>query len=551
MEEQLLTKCPHCGTTFRLSKEHLEIAGGAVRCGSCYQVFHAKEHIIKTSVVEEVREEPPKEEVAPDPFEEFELDDGDPYEETPNWSSDDHPDADLFSESYAEPTDDATLQEFGIEPEPEEPPKKAAKDGADESWAEALLEEMGEEPAAKDEELIQDDPEEDNAFKSNTGFGGISSSGSAFVEDEPFQQEEKDDFSDTFMDLNYDSFNKFGVDEPAEETSNAHNDESWAQKMLEELESEDAPKAPSIEELSIIDESPDDLEEKDSPFAAREVSRNKEDAVAQAREKAREEAKRQRELEKQNKKTAPEETAEETEISDDSFFCDLSGDLGSDLTDDIDLGDMGGLITSEHSPLPMGLNDEESVDGGQDILEQQLAVSEIHFGDEEAQKKRSGLKTVSLVALNILAIFGLGIQHAYFNFDELARQDQYRPYYQAVCQQLGCKLPTLADISKIQGANLVVRSHPMEPNAIVIDMIVYNRAKYAQPYPDLKLSFEDLNGNPVASRRFKPNEYIQDKKIDFERMPSNAPVHITLEIVDPGPKASNYQVDFLPQSENS
>ncbi|MBV1919603.1 MAG: zinc-ribbon domain-containing protein [Pseudomonadales bacterium] len=36
MSEQLLTKCPHCATTFRLSQQQLEIAGGAVRCGACY-----------------------------------------------------------------------------------------------------------------------------------------------------------------------------------------------------------------------------------------------------------------------------------------------------------------------------------------------------------------------------------------------------------------------------------------------------------------------------------------------------------------------------------
>lgn len=547
MEEQLLTKCPHCGTTFRLSKEHLEIAGGAVRCGSCYQVFHAKEHIIKTSVVEEVRQEQaPKQEEAPDPFEEFELDDGDPYEETPNWSSDDHPDADLFSESYAEPPsgEDAAMQEFGIEPEAlEEPkPKTKTKDGVDESWAEALLDEIGEDSKDdSEEELIQDDPEEDDPFKSNTGFGGISSSGSAFSEEQPFQNEEKDEIDDAFLDLSYESHNQFGVDEE-DDAPTGQNDESWAQQMLEELEAEDNPQAPSIEELSIIDDTPKE-ESSTSPFGAKDLSRSKEDAVQQAREKAREEAKKQRERDKTHKKAEP-KVSDDIEDLGDSFFGDLTDDSG--LSDDIDLGDMGSIITDEHTPIPTGV--EQDPLSQEDMLDQQLAVSELHFGDDKPKKERSGVKTIALVFFNIIAILGLAVQHAYFNFDELARQDNYRPIYKMVCDQLGCKLPTRVNVSKIQGTNLVVRSHPMEPNAIVIDVIVYNRAKYSQPYPDLKLAFEDLNGKPVASRRFKPKEYIQDQKIDLTNMPSNTPVHITLEIVDPGPQASNYQIDFLPQS---
>ena len=557
MQEQLLTKCPHCGTTFRLSSEHLEIAGGAVRCGACYQVFHAKEHIVKTAVVEEIRQ-PEKQEEAPDPFEEFELEDGDPYAETPDWSADEHPDADLFEENYNDPVNEAeTLKEFGIEPEPEAPPKKVAKDGADESWAEALLEEMGDDDAdedASEDELIQDDPAEDSNNVSNTGFGGISSASSAFDDDYMEKSEGKsDEITESFKDLHVETFHKFGIEDSDDDTPSNKNDESWAQKMLEELESEEAPKPPSLEELSILDDTPtNDTKSGNNPFAAKELSRNKEDAIAQARLKAREEAKKQREQEKSARPAKQDDTEDALEISDDfakatadddAFF----GELTDTLPEDVDLSDMEDLIADDRSSnTDKGLLDlPEAQD--EDILEQQLAVSELHFG-EETKKKGNGLKTFALVFLNIAAIVGLAAQHAYFNFDELARQAHYRPYFEMLCNSLGCNLPNQVDISKIQGTNLVVRSHPMEPNALVIDAIVYNRAKHSQPYPDLELSFEDINGKPIASRRFIPKEYIQDSNIDFNKMPSNTPVHLTLEIVDPGANAVNYQIDFLPQT---
>lgn len=41
-----VTRCPHCRTTFRVRDEHLKVANGAVRCGSCLQVFKAAQHFV-------------------------------------------------------------------------------------------------------------------------------------------------------------------------------------------------------------------------------------------------------------------------------------------------------------------------------------------------------------------------------------------------------------------------------------------------------------------------------------------------------------------------
>lgn len=51
MDEQsgamLLTRCPGCATTFRVSSEQLGMAGGRVRCGACERVFHAVEYRVE------------------------------------------------------------------------------------------------------------------------------------------------------------------------------------------------------------------------------------------------------------------------------------------------------------------------------------------------------------------------------------------------------------------------------------------------------------------------------------------------------------------------
>ena len=39
------TRCPHCGTCFRVTSEQLELAQGAVRCGRCLNTFNAREFL--------------------------------------------------------------------------------------------------------------------------------------------------------------------------------------------------------------------------------------------------------------------------------------------------------------------------------------------------------------------------------------------------------------------------------------------------------------------------------------------------------------------------
>lgn len=147
----------------------------------------------------------------------------------------------------------------------------------------------------------------------------------------------------------------------------------------------------------------------------------------------------------------------------------------------------------------------------------------------------------------VLAVFAAGLlafQYVWFHFDELARQDQYRPWFNQLCPTLGCKVPNRVDIGRIKSSNLVVRSHPDFKGALIVDAIIYNRAPFAQPFPLLEIRFSDLNGQLIASRRFKPSEYLSGELAGRGDMPSQTPIHIALDILDPGPKAVNYSLSF-------
>lgn len=162
-----------------------------------------------------------------------------------------------------------------------------------------------------------------------------------------------------------------------------------------------------------------------------------------------------------------------------------------------------------------------------------------------AQKRPSGWgRRLVWLLLVLIAAGGLAGQYIAYQFDDLARQDAYRPWFQQLCPTLGCTVPSRVDIAHIKSSNLVVRSHPDFAGALVVDAIIYNRATFSQPFPLLELRFADMNGSLIASRRFKPAEYLSGELAGVSEMPSQTPIHISLDILDPGNKAVNYSLSF-------
>ncbi|WP_353407096.1 DUF3426 domain-containing protein [Pseudoteredinibacter isoporae] len=143
-------------------------------------------------------------------------------------------------------------------------------------------------------------------------------------------------------------------------------------------------------------------------------------------------------------------------------------------------------------------------------------------------------------ALALLLAVG---QLAWIKFDDLNRQPPYRGYYQIACNILSCSLPPQIDLSKLKASNLVVRSHPETEHALVVDMVLLNLAQFEQEFPDIQLTFSDIQGKALASRVFRPSEYLAGELAGASRMPIQRPIHLSLDIVDPGNEAVNYKVD--------
>lgn len=161
------------------------------------------------------------------------------------------------------------------------------------------------------------------------------------------------------------------------------------------------------------------------------------------------------------------------------------------------------------------------------------------------QKPRHPWKrSIFWMMLNLIALAALLGQYIYFNANDLMHQERYRTLFETLCPVLQCEVPPRVDISRIQSSNLVVRSHPSYAGALAVDAIIYNRAEFAQPFPLLELKFSDINGKPVSSRNFRPSEYLSGELAGSTSMPPQTPIHISLEILDPGENAVNYTLGF-------
>lgn len=147
--------------------------------------------------------------------------------------------------------------------------------------------------------------------------------------------------------------------------------------------------------------------------------------------------------------------------------------------------------------------------------------------------------------LIVLALSGAGFQLLWFERDSLAQHPLLKPVYAYACQQLDCRLSPRQDLPSINSQHLLVRQHPNYANAVTLDLLLINQAPFDQPFPALQLSFSGLDNNLRAARTFQPHEYLGGDLSPGDLMPSNSPIQVHLDLLDPGPLAPNYQLQYL------
>ena len=118
------------------------------------------------------------------------------------------------------------------------------------------------------------------------------------------------------------------------------------------------------------------------------------------------------------------------------------------------------------------------------------------------------------------------------------------PTLSDLCNTLPCRYTGPRDVSQVKLLSRDIRIHPKEEKALLITATMINRAKFKQPYPDIKITLSDLSGDVVARRQFPAEQYLKRIYSPLLRMPSGQPVKIALEVIDPGRDAVNFEFTF-------
>jgi hypothetical protein len=188
------------------------------------------------------------------------------------------------------------------------------------------------------------------------------------------------------------------------------------------------------------------------------------------------------------------------------------------------------------------LDDDDPLhQGSPSLLSGSMAELPIEF--HYKGRKQLWLKALYSI-LSIMLILLVGYQVFLYRLNDLSKDPSFRPYYQKACQLLSCQLPPPYDIDRIHISHLTVKSHPYLDGILLVDLILPNTADYAQPLPQLELFFTNNNEQIVAGKSFEPKEYLRGEMQSKKALPIKQPIHIAMEVVDPGKSANGYFVQL-------
>jgi predicted Zn finger-like uncharacterized protein len=146
--------------------------------------------------------------------------------------------------------------------------------------------------------------------------------------------------------------------------------------------------------------------------------------------------------------------------------------------------------------------------------------------------------------VNLLLLVGLLAQATYASRGWWMNEPRLRPWLDAACLRLDCRLPARADLGQIALVSRDVRPHPSQGGALIISATMLNRAAFTQPYPIVEITLSYLDEKLVAMRRVAPQDYLVDARALARGLAPNATATIDLEVQDPGRNAVAFEFKF-------
>ena len=433
MPDQRQTRCPHCGSLFRVSPAQLQAKNGVVRCGSCLEMFRADLNMVGETATE--RTPPPAAAATP-----------------------------------------ATPPVSGAG-------KRASRD---ETWAEQLLQD--DEASMHEATTLHigakvkpiDDHQTFGAMKAEDWSRSPSSNNTRIS----LGASELSDFMLENTSLEHNNPFHDASQQPVASTSD-NADEAWAQTMLQQLADAEKKKA-QPEQMQVLNESP-----------ARRATPPAAPAAAPT--------------------PSPPTAAAAAAAAATSFT--FGDEQALDFLNDEDLSLAEGKATTAAGSVAQ---DAAALPQWHDPV---AILSPTHHWPWERYLLWGGLQ--------LLALLALCTQFAYFHEDALADQPALQGPLSAFCTRWHCR-HIAGNLRGLRIDHLVLRPD-LSRGILLIDTLLHNDQDQDRPYPTLRLTLRDSDGNILGTRKITPSDYLLASNLDTT-LHAHTPVHVSLEVGLPADK---------------
>ncbi|MGH8186818.1 MAG: DUF3426 domain-containing protein [Steroidobacteraceae bacterium] len=158
-----------------------------------------------------------------------------------------------------------------------------------------------------------------------------------------------------------------------------------------------------------------------------------------------------------------------------------------------------------------------------------------------AARARDTARIWKILAGPLALLLTLQLVHNYRS--SLARHPQLGPAVVGLYDMLGLTLKPDWDLHAYEILQWHVGSDPVQPGTLKVRASIKNVARFAQPYPMLRLVLEDRWGEQVRAREFQPAEYLDPATVPNRLLAPAQQTTATISIVDPGPDAEGFRFD--------
>ncbi|QFY44872.1 DUF3426 domain-containing protein [Candidatus Methylospira mobilis] len=169
---------------------------------------------------------------------------------------------------------------------------------------------------------------------------------------------------------------------------------------------------------------------------------------------------------------------------------------------------------------------------------------DVDVGEPQPERDFAGRLIWGLASLALFLI--LAAQAGYFETDRVLKDQGLRPWFEVAASIFRQELPPYADarLIKVNGRSL----HPDRSGATVsydFSLSLTNTARIPQAFPSIKLVLTELNGNPIASRVFAPQDYLGGNRFAAEMMPVGKAQEIHLILAKPSREIGGFAFELL------